>query len=258
MPAEESAQWSVQDDWDVHWEAFAAAAEHNPAQLYRRRLAAKLLERTSTPVRLLDIGSGQGDFLAEAADRWPRAKLVGLEASERGNQMAQVKLRSATFATVDLSRDCPPARGLANWATHATCLEVLEHVDEPVLLLGHARAYLAPGAQLIVTVPGGRMSAFDEQIGHRRHYSPELLRTMLAEAGLCTQMTFGAGFPFFNLYRRIIIARGKRLAGDVSSGGGGPSGAARLGMAAFRPLLSASLTRSPWGTQIVGVATEPE
>jgi SAM-dependent methyltransferase len=258
MAAKESARGNVEDDWDAHWEAFAAAAEYNPAQLYRRRLAVKLLERVNTPARLLDIGSGQGDFLVEAADRWPLAELVGLEASGRGNEMAQVKLRSATFATVDLSRDCPPARGLAGWATHATCLEVLEHVDEPVVLLGHARAYLAPGAQLIVTVPGGRMSAFDEQIGHRRHYSPELLRKTLEEAGLCTQMTFGAGFPFFNLYRRIVIARGKRLARDVSSGGGGPSGAARLGMAAFRPLLSASVTRSPWGTQIVGVASEPE
>jgi SAM-dependent methyltransferase len=258
MSVGESAHGSVADDWDAHWDKFAAAAEYNPAQLYRRRLAMRLLERTGTPLRVLDIGSGQGDFLVQAADRWPEAELVGLEGSGRGNEMAQVKLRSATFQTVDLSCDRPLAGGLAKWATHAACLEVLEHVDEPIAFLRHARAYLAPGARLVVTVPGGRMSAFDEQIGHRRHYSPERLRHTLEEAGLRPQTTFGAGFPFFNLYRRIIIARGERLAQDVSRGGEGPSAMARVGMAAFRPLLSASLTRSAWGTQIVGVACEPE
>jgi hypothetical protein len=108
-----------------------------------------------------------------------------------------------------------------------------------------------------VTVPGGPMSAFDARIGHRRHYSPERLRQTFEEAGLCTAATFGAGFPFFNLYRRVVIARGARLAGDLASKDGRPSGAARAAMAAFRPLLAVSLPRSVWGSQIVGVAHEP-
>jgi SAM-dependent methyltransferase len=245
------------DDWDAHWDQYAIAAEYNPAQSYRRRLAVRLLERTAVPERLLDIGSGQGDFLVDAAERWPQAALVGLEASQRGNEIAQAKLPSASFELVDLSQDVAPPTRLAGWATHAVCSEVLEHVDEPAAFLHHARAYLGPGARLIVTVPGGPMSAFDKRIGHRRHYSPERLRKTFEEAGLRTATTFGAGFPFFNLYRHVVIARGERLASDVSGWDGRPGGAARAAMAAFRPLLAVSLPRSPWGSQIVGVAYEP-
>jgi SAM-dependent methyltransferase len=245
------------DDWDAHWDQYAIAAEFNPAQSYRRRLALRLLERTAVPERLLDIGSGQGDFLVDAAERWPRAELIGLEASERGNEIAQAKLPSASFELRDLNEDVAPPPRLAGWATHAVCSEVLEHVDEPAAFSRHARAYLAPGARLVVTVPGGPMSAFDERIGHRRHYSPERLRRTLEEAGLHTAATFGAGFPFFNLYRRVVIARGARLASDVSSWDGRPVGAAWAAMVAFRPRPAISLPRSAWGSQIVGVAYEP-
>jgi len=257
MPVSEHARAADRDDWDAHWDRYAIAAEYNPAQAYRRRLALRLLERVSVPERLLDIGSGQGDFLLDAAGRWPQAALVGLEASQRGNDIARAKLPTASFELVDLSQDAPPPPALAGWATHAVCSEVLEHVDEPAAFLRHVRAYLGPGARLVVTVPGGAMSAFDKRIGHRRHYSPERLRETFNEAGLCTAATFGAGFPFFNLYRRVVITRGERLASDVASWDGHPSGAARAAMAAFRPLLAISLPRSAWGSQIVGVAYEP-
>lgn len=245
------------DDWDTHWDKYAIAAEYNPAQAYRRRLALRLLQRASVPERLLDIGSGQGDFLVDVAKRWPQAALLGLEVSRRGNEIARVKLPSASFHLVDLNQDLAPPAGLARWATHAVCSEVLEHIDEPSVFLRHARAYLAPGARLVVTVPGGPMSAFDERIGHRRRYTPALLSQTFEEAGLLAAATFGAGFPFFNLYRRVVIARGSRLASDVSSCDGHPSAAARTVMAAFRPLLAVSLPRSAWGSQIIGVAYEP-
>ena len=255
--SEHTGARSERDDWDAHWDQYAIAAEHNPAQAYRRGLAMRLLERAGSPERLLDIGSGQGDFLVDAAARWPHASLVGLEASRRGNEITRAKLPAASFALVDLSQDLAPDPRLANWATHALCSEVLEHVDDPVAFLRHARAYLAPGARLVVTVPGGPMSAFDKRIGHRRHYSPEILRRTFNEAGLSIATTFGAGFPFFNLYRRIVIARGERLVRDAAGWSEHPSVAARAAMAAFRPLLAASLPRSPWGTQVIGVAYEP-
>jgi SAM-dependent methyltransferase len=237
--SEHTSARSERDDWDAHWDHYAIAAERNPAQAYRRGLALRLLERAGAPARLLDIGSGQGDFLVDAAGRWPQAALVGLEVSRRGNEIAQAKLPAASFELVDLSRDLVPCPRLANWATHALCSEVLEHVDEPVAFLRHARAYFAPGARLVVTVPG------------------DSLRRTFNEAGLNIAMTFGAGFPFFNLYRLVVIARGERLVRDSTNWSERSSVAARAAMAAFRPLLTASLPRSPWGTQVVGVAYEP-
>jgi SAM-dependent methyltransferase len=253
----EASRTASGDDWDRHWDAYSAAAEANPAQRYRRRLALSLLERDGTPRRLVDVGCGQGDLLRDAARRWPTASLLGIEPSEVGVAESRKKAPDARFLAGDLTAEPGGIpEDLHGWATHAVCSEVLEHVDEPVALLAAARGLMADGCRLVVTVPGGRMSAFDRRIGHRRHYTPELLARTLADAGYEVEWASGAGFPFFNLYRAVVIARGERLADDVASAetGGRPSAAARAAMLAFRPLLRLTIPRSPWGAQIVGVA----
>jgi SAM-dependent methyltransferase len=246
------------DDWDQHWDAYSAAAEANPAQRYRRNLALKLLEQGGSPQRLLDLGSGQGDFLLAASLRWPQTQLLGIEPSDVGVRQSQEKVPSGRFEALDMTSRAELPEDLRGWATHAICSEVLEHVDDDVGLLAGARAVMAQGCRLVVTVPGGRMSAFDREIGHRRHYTSASLAAVVREAGLEVAWTAGAGFPFFNLYRALVIARGEKLAGDVAGAEGrGPTLAARAAMLAFRPLMRATLTRSPWGTQIVGVVRNP-
>jgi hypothetical protein len=85
---------------------------------------------------------------------------------------------------------------------------VLEHLDDPGLLLRHAAAYMAPGCKLVVTVPGGWYSAFYSHIGHRRHYTPAQLSGLLESAGFAVERAYAAGFPFFNLYRMLVTLRG--------------------------------------------------
>lgn len=247
------------DDWDTHWVDYAAAAQHSPAQIYRRRIALRLLDRQGAPGRLIDLGCGPGDFLHDARRRWPRAELLGLEMSARGVEMARRKVPTAEFIQADLiSAGTPEDERFGGWGTHAVCSEVLEHVDDPVALLCNGRYYLQPGAFVIVTVPGGPISAFDRHIGHRRHYTPELLAQTLADAGLRVGKIDRAGFPFFNLYRWFVLKRGESVIRDVVAHDGGLTPAARLAMMAFNPLLATSLPRSRWGRQIVGVAFEPQ
>jgi SAM-dependent methyltransferase len=251
VSAHDGAVAARHDDWDRHWDDYAAAAERNPAQRYRRRVALGLLEAQGPPRRLLDVGSGLGDLLATAARRWPSAQLLGLEPSAVGVRRAQAKVPGARFV-VTADAEVPPE--LERWATHAVCSEVLEHVDDDVAVLAAARRVMAPGCRLIVTVPGGRMSAFDRHIGHRRHYTSGSLAATLRAAGYEVETTTGAGFPFFNLYRRLVIARGAALVDDVRTGAGEPTGPARLAMTGFGPLFRLNLRSSPWGAQIVGVA----
>lgn len=243
------------DDWDQHWDDFSAAAQDNPAQRYRHRIALHLLGRRGDPDRLVDVGSGQGDLLAQAASRWPEASLVGLEISALGIRESREKVPRARLLERDLVEAPDVPAELAGWGTHAVCSEVLEHVDDPVRLLKGAAGYLAPGCRLVVTVPGGPMSAFDRHIGHRRHFTPEAVAGVLRDAGFEVLLATGAGFPFFNLYRALVIARGERLIEDVGDGAVSP--AARAAMLVFDPLLRLSLPRSRWGTQIVAVARLP-
>jgi hypothetical protein len=97
------------------------------------------------------------------------------------------------------------------------------------------------------------MSAFDRHIGHRQHFDRRKISTMLQEAGYSVDRTYLAGFPFFNMYRLLVKARGRRLAQDVKSAGAS-SGLARFVMKVFRLLFHANLLDSPFGWQVVATA----
>jgi SAM-dependent methyltransferase len=186
----------------------------------------------------------------------------GIDASaegvRRGNLSAAALGLTAQFAQRDLTVPSQLDDNERQRATVAICSEVLEHVDEPDVLLLHVTEYLAPGCRLVITVPGGPRSAFDRHIGHRRHFSARRLRHLLETAGFEEVTVRRAGFPFFDLYRLLVIARGRRLIADVEESGtaldDGASGAAlRFFDRAFRY----NLESSPMGWQIVAVARCP-
>lgn len=251
------------DDWDRHWDDCGSSAERNPAQRFRRKLILSMMCGTGhqsvrnriptcvSPERVLDIGSGQGDFGADLAAAFPEAKLLGLELSASGVAASRRKVPGGEFVQWDLLAERQPPAHRRNWATHAVCAEVLEHLDEPERLLANASAWLAPGCRLIVTVPGGPMSQFDRHIGHRKHYRPEELRALLEGTGYRVEAAHGAGFPFFNLYRGVVIARGSKLIGDVANEA---SLTARMAMSAFDELFRWNLRTRGW--QTVAVATQ--
>jgi SAM-dependent methyltransferase len=243
---------SEADDWEAHWSDYGGANQRNPAQSYRRRLVQRELERDGRPTRLLDIGSGNGEFPATAAQLWPEAQLLGLERSESGVAQAQARIPTARVRVCDLLAQPDPAKDEINWATHAVCSEVLEHVDDPAALLHNARAWLAPGAPIVITVPGGPMSAFDRHIGHRRHFSPPDRAQVIRAAGLDVVGVRGCGFPFFNLYRALVIMRGEKLIEEARRPSANRS--IRAGMSAFELLLRLSLNGTQLGWQTVGVA----
>lgn len=239
------------DNWDVHWQQFAEVASRNPAQAYRHRTIIRLL-RDQPVRRLLDIGSGQGDFLVRAARAWPNAELCGFEMSSTGVAITRRKVPHAQALVVNLFDASDEAARYRGWATHCVCSEVLEHVDDAAALLRAAADYLADGACLIVTVPAGPMSAFDRRIGHRRHFTTASISGCLREGGFTPTRVFRAGFPFFNLYRLMVIARGDKL---VDEGAAGKiSWPATAAMRVFNFLFRFNLARSGWGWQIVAAA----
>lgn len=245
------------DDWDAHWTDYGTANARNPAQAYRQRLLFELLGRCGTPERLLDIGSGTGEFLELASRRWPVAGLLGLELSSAAVQGARARVPRATFVSRDLLHGADVVEHQA-WATHAVCSEVLEHVDDPVTLLRRAREWMAPGCWVVVTVPGGPMSAFDHHIGHRRHFTKADLGRVVAESGLHVHSLLAAGFPFFNVYRGLVIARGERLITDATVGADRASARLLASLAAggFGLLFRLNRTDARFGWQTACIARQ--
>jgi len=251
-----SAHRELHDDWDSHWDEYADSASLNPSQKYRRELCLSLLDLAGAeaPVRLVDIGSGQGDFAAHVRARNPKVEILGVELSQSGVDISARKVPDAVFLRRNLLQSASPGE-YQGWANFAVCSEVLEHVDDPAAVLRSARDFMAPGCRLIVTVPGGPRSAFERHIGHREHFTPNRLRLLLQQTGFEVELATGAGFPFFNLYKCTGYLRGERLIEDVrrSADGQPASRTAMAAMAVFRVLFQFNLRSSPWGWQIVGI-----
>lgn len=86
---------------------------------------------------------------------------------------------------------------------------ILEHVDDPVLILKHFRRFLAPGGKMFITVPNAEvlnrrlghlagllpdmqeLSEHDLLLGHKRYYTVESLRKDVQEAGYNIQRLEG-------------------------------------------------------------------
>ena len=249
------------DDWDVHWDSFGEAAKGNPANHYRQTLILKLLGSLPETAHVLDIGSGQGELAFAIKRQNPLVQVRGLEYSAEGVRRSVATAAGSDldveFRQSDLLRPIRPPADQQAWASHAICSEVLEHLDQPRLLLENVTAYLRPGCRLIVTVPGGPRSAFDRHIGHRQHFSETRLRTLLEAAGFDVRRVLKAGFPFFDLYKLGIVARGERLIRDARPRSAEQTSAVSMTavLKVFDVLFRANLPSTPWGWQLVAEAT---
>lgn len=202
------------NDWDRHWDAYGEAVMANPANDYRQALILRLLGRPPAGSTVLDIGSGQGQLTLALQQMFPDLSVWGVDNSAegvaRGRDFAAKRSIPAQFRQANLLEPTTLADGQPP-ATYAVCTEVLEHVEDPVTLIRNARALLAPGCHLVVTVPGGPRSAFDHYWGHFQHFNARKLSQVLTDAGYDVKRVFRAGFPFFNLYKLAVIAGGRNL-----------------------------------------------
>jgi len=209
-------------------------------------------------VQLLELGCGHGDFARDILLAHPGISFLGVDGAATGVAIARSKVPAGVFVQADLTVPASLPDQYRGFATHAVCSEVLEHVDDPVVLLRTARALLAPGCRLVITVPAGPISAFDRHIGHRRHFTAASLEAVLKAAGLELAAMSAAGFPFFNLYRLAVVARGKALIRDAASDDGRDLPlSARAAMRLFSTLFRFNLDRGRLGWQLVAVAVEP-
>ena len=86
------------DNWDKHWQDFGTSAEMGPAPKYRRRILFSLLgmETARESLRMLEIGSGTGEFAEEFCRRYPRSRYLGLELSRTGVQVSSRRVPAAS------------------------------------------------------------------------------------------------------------------------------------------------------------------
>ena len=134
--------------------------------------------------RVLEIGAGIANLTSRLT---PREVYVASDINE--SYLGYLKNFAAgkpylKVARVDLE-DGETFAALEEDFDTAICLNVLEHVTDPVAALRNIRAALMPGGRAVIYVPAGQWlySSLDDALGHRCRYSPKMLRKELEAAG---------------------------------------------------------------------------
>lgn len=104
--------------------------------------AARLL-----PMRVLDLGCGDGVVMERARNAIPDAEIAGLDWS--AVSLGRVRRRGFTAVLADAAQT-PLKPGGFDLVIAA---EVLEHVTDPGAVLREARRMLRPGGRVLITVP---------------------------------------------------------------------------------------------------------
>lgn len=160
---------------------------------YVRRELRQQLAGRSGPVRVLDAGSGFGQFTYWILRRFPNVRLHAVDVKEDYLDEAEHLVRSAgldsraTFAVEDLTR-------LRTTGPYDVILsvDVMEHIEEDVEVFRGFHSVLRPGGVVIINTPsdqgGSDVREGDDESFISEHvrdgYAVDELRSKLESAGL--------------------------------------------------------------------------
>jgi len=130
-------------------------------------------------MRYLDFGCGTGGVLAAVIARFAPQAALGLDGTQAAVDLAVARGVPAAFA------DFRAPLSLPFRPDTVSCMDVLEHLEDPVLALRHLTEVTTPDALLVVTVPAlpSLHSRWDDVCGHHRRYTRALLAEHLRAGG---------------------------------------------------------------------------
>ena len=161
-----------------------------------------------SPGRLLDVGCQKGEFLFWMKQRgWD---VHGVEFSETPPNLFDMPIHYGPIQTAALEPHSFDAITL--WA-------VLEHVHEPIEMLGEVRKLLAPNGRVFVLVPNfrsppGRVMRHDDVPRHLLMFTPSTLSRAARLAGLHARRVVFGDDIFSGSNRGLLTFLVKRALGE--------------------------------------------
>ncbi|HET8650645.1 MAG TPA: N-acetylneuraminate synthase family protein, partial [Gemmatimonadales bacterium] len=152
------------------------------------RVVRHLSNRGCSPgsTRTLDIGSGLCVFLAELGDQWGGELVcVDPDPAAAAHALEHAGVSAAHAGTLD---DFAPGIGF----DLVTFNKVLEHVPDPVRLLGQARSLLATGGTVYLELPDGELALEHGRLSERQEFFAEHLAVYTRSA--VERLVGNAGF----------------------------------------------------------------
>jgi len=134
---------------------------------------------------LLDVGCGDGRFLAEVGNRWNDKNLTGIDLDERAIMIAKALVPGPEFVCADITSELHSD----DVFDVVTLVEVLEHISPtelPLFVKALAR-YHRKGGRLIITVPHINKQVISK---HYQHFTGEMLATVVGDLYEVEEMIF--------------------------------------------------------------------
>lgn len=187
-----------QEYYDQNWDKWDDMKSLGPSSRHVRRLTLQMIRGLEFN-NFLDAGCGVGTLLTDIHLHFPEAKLYGVEYSSKGVSIARKKNPYASIQQMDLSQ-----KALSRKFDLVTCIDVLEHIqdDQSVLINLHKMT----AHYFLLVVPIGPL--FEQErinVGHVHGYSRTELKEKLSKAGFKVIKEMAWGFPFYTIYRRLIM-----------------------------------------------------
>lgn len=185
----------LQPGKDHYWRKMAAPR-------FRVRTLLALLSELGTHLdgqRLIDLGCGSGQLLADIAVRFPTLELAGADLSEPQLAVNRRAMPGCQFYAMDLGVPDAVPESLAGRFGVVTASEVIEHVDHPDELLRNARRLCAPGGRLLLSTQSGQVGETERRVGHLRHFTAAEMSSLLESTGWQPLRVWNAGYPFHDL-----------------------------------------------------------
>jgi SAM-dependent methyltransferase len=185
--------------YNQYWTRPEPPPRTDPRSVDRRRLLWSVVMRDCGDSRLslLELGSGEGDLVAEAESRSLEA--TGIELSTVAINCARRRYPHCTF--IEHSIEDEPWPVSSGSYDVAVSFEVIEHLTRPRCLLEGASRALRPGGHLALTTPyhgifkntAISVFGFDKHYAvegdHIRFFSDSALRRLLHDTGFAVRRT---------------------------------------------------------------------
>jgi len=210
-------------------------APRHPWELSRARAIERLVQDygPKEPADILDYGCGDGFTGRRLSERFGSRRYVGFDAHLSSEQCAAWSSSDGRFSFVNTA---PPEGD--RFDVVLIC-DVIEHVEDPQVLLGAASGRLRAGGAMFVTVPAFQalFSDHDRALKHFRRYSLAELLGVLTDA----RLEVGASGYLFG---SLLLPRALGVARENLRRTSAPETADQSGIGRWKggPVLTRSLT----------------
>jgi SAM-dependent methyltransferase len=188
--------------YDELWPQWHDMKVLGPASRWLRYLISDALNRSvpRNEIRsIVDVGCGEGTTTHMLAEKFPNAKVLGVDFSVSGIDIANTYYQAPNLVFMHDDRNESLRNGSYDLVS---AFEVLEHIEEWKPFLDQLCS--ASAKYVMLSFPTGRMRAFEIEVGHFRNYQRGEVEAYLAEKGFTPVSLYYAGFPWYSpLYREL-------------------------------------------------------